>query len=331
MIRRQIAGIAATGMVLALGAAGASLAAPTTPPAPEIFGPGVISGPASDGAPTFTPDGRTVYFERSNGRWTVIMVSHRGAKGWATPQIASFVDPGATDQQPALSPDGKTLVYASVRRVVVDGKPKGIGHLWRVTRTAKGWSAPQELPPQINMSGLVFKPGLAANGDLYFMADPRTEATGGPKWRLYRSRLVGGVYQTAEPLSFSDGTYGDVDPGVAPDQSFLVFSSQGRKPMDDGHEHLFIVFRKGDGWGPVTPLRYDGDNWGADDGEAQVGPGGTRLYFVSGRQPPFDRKRTAAQMRADYRRMELWDNSNNNAWSLPLAPYLAAREKPLKD
>ena len=43
----------------------------------------------------------------------------------------------------------------------------------------------------------------------------------------------------------------------------------------------------------------------------------------SGRQPPFDRKRTRAQMQADYRRMELWDNSNNNVWSLPLEPYLA--------
>ncbi len=323
----------AAGLVLALAAAGAALAA--APPAPEIFGPGVISGPAGDGAPTFTPDGRTLYFERSNGRWTEIMVSHKTAKGWSRPEIAPFVDPAASDQQPALSPDGRTLVYASVRWTMVDGKPKGGGHIWRVTRTAKGWSQPEELPAVVNMSNRVFKPSLAANGDLYFMCDPRPEPKDGPqsppKWRLYRSRLVGGAYQTAEPLSFSDGTYGDVDPGVAPDQSFLVFSSQGRKPMDDGHEHLFIVFREGDGWGAVTPLRYDGDTWGADDGEAQIGPGRQRLYFVSGRQPPLHRNRTRAQMQADYRRMELWDNSNNNAWSLPLAPYLASREKPLKD
>jgi hypothetical protein len=33
-------------------------------PAPEIFAPGEISGPANDGAPTFSPDGNTLFFTR---------------------------------------------------------------------------------------------------------------------------------------------------------------------------------------------------------------------------------------------------------------------------
>ena len=326
MVRRN--GLAGAGAVFVLALATGALAG--TPPEPTIFGPGVISGPANDGAPTFTPDGKTLYFDRSNGRWTVIVESHHGKGGWSTPRIADFVDPGASDQQPALSPDGKTLVYVSVRLTPPGSPTKVTGHLYRVVRTAKGWSAPQALPDTVNLSPRVFKPSLAANGDLYFMADARQEMTQPPKWRLYRSALRNGVYQAAEPLPFSDGTYSDVDPGVAPDQSHLIFSSAGRKPMDDGHEHLFITFRQGDGWGPVTPLRYDGDIQGQDDGEANIAPDG-RLYFTSGRQPAFDRKRTRAQMVADYRRMELWDNSNNNVWSLPLQPYLEARDKPLRD
>ena len=209
-------------------------------------------------------------------------------------------------------------------RVTPAGSPtKSTGHLYKVVRTAKGWSRPVELPPVVNISPRVFKPSLAANGDLYFMADVQADMAQPPKWRLYRSALKDGAYQTAEPLSFSDGTTSDVDPGVAPDQSFLVFSSAGRKPMDDGHEHLFIVFRKDGGWSAPTPLRYADDKGGYDDGEANVAPDG-RVYFTSGRQPAFDRKRTRAQMQADYRRMELWDNSNSNVWSLPLGPYLAA-------
>lgn len=35
---------------------------------PAIFAPGVISGPAHDSAPTFTRDGNTVYFTRSNAQ-----------------------------------------------------------------------------------------------------------------------------------------------------------------------------------------------------------------------------------------------------------------------
>ena len=318
------------GSVLGLAFALATPAFATPPPEPQIFGPGVISGPANDGAPTFTPGGRTLYFDRSNGRWTVIVVSHRTKTGWSTPAIADFVDPGASDQQPALSPDGRVLVYVSVRLTPAGSPTKATGHLYKVTRTAKGWSQPVELPGAVNISPRVFKPSLAANGDLYFMADTRPEMAQPPKWRLYRSALKDGVYQKAEPLPFSDGTYSDVDPGIAPDQSFLVFSSAGRKPMDDGHEHLFIAFRRDGGWSAPTPLRYADDQSGADDGEANVAPDG-RLYFTSSRQPAFDRKRTRAQMQADYRRMALWDNSNNNVWFLPLAPYLASRENPLKD
>jgi hypothetical protein len=46
-------------------------------PAPEIFSPGVISGPANDGSPTFAPDGNTVYFTRSTAAWGVILESHK--------------------------------------------------------------------------------------------------------------------------------------------------------------------------------------------------------------------------------------------------------------
>jgi hypothetical protein len=70
-------------------------------------------------------------------------------------------------------------------------------------------------------------------------------------------------------------------------------------------------------------LRYEGDDWGADDGEANVSPDGATLYFTSGRQPPPSKARTLPEMRAAFRRMAVWDNSNANVWTLPLAPYLA--------
>src|ERR1700744_2972706 len=53
-----------------------------TTAAPEILAPGVISRPANNGSPTFTPDGNTLCFARSgalgihpgsrkvNGQWT---------------------------------------------------------------------------------------------------------------------------------------------------------------------------------------------------------------------------------------------------------------------
>ena len=295
-------------------------------PAPVIFEPGVISGPANDGAPTFAPDGRTLYFERSNANWDAIMESRLENGRWSSPAVASFSGP-SSDQQPCFSPDGRYLIYAS-SRVQSAGAAKGaraeiVTNLWRVDKTPSGWSDPVCLPAAVNISKRVFKPSIAANGDLFFMSD---ESPGDPvpKWRLYQAAYVNGSYTPAQPLSFSDGTFPDVDPGVAPDQSYIIFSSKGRRtPVDQ--EHLFIAFRQGSAWGPVAPLRYEGDNWASDDGEAQIGPDGKTLYFTSSRSQPMHRSRSRADMLEDVARMEAWDNGNNNVWTLPLEPYLGAR------
>ena len=295
-------------------------------PAPVIFEPGVISGPANDGAPTFSPDGRTLYFERSNANSAVIMESRLENGSWSHPEVASFSGP-SSDQQPCISPDGRYLIYASSRARPISAE-KGtraelVTHLWRVDKTPSGWSDPVRLPDAVNISKRVFKPSIAANGDLFFMSD---ESPGDPvpKWRLYQAAYVNGAYAPAQPLSFSDGTFPDVDPGVAPDQSYIIFSSKGRRAPDD-QEHLFIAFRQGATWGPVEPLRYEGDNLPGDDGEAQIGPDGKTLYFTSSRSQPIDRSRSRAEMLENVARMEAWDNGNNNIWTLPLEPYLSAK------
>jgi hypothetical protein len=118
--------------------------------------------------------------------------------------------------------------------------------------------------------------------------------------------------EKAEILPFTGGPTGDVDPCIAPDQSYLIFSSRDRAkttpngPSDDGHEHLYFARRRASGWGPVEALRYEGDNWGADDGEAQLAPEGRLgrsvpglLSAILGAHPNSARKkRTAAKRTA---------------------------------
>jgi len=278
-------------------------------PAPQIFAPGVISGPANDGAPTFTPDGKTLYFERGGGSWTFILTSRKTGDAWSAPEIAPFSGQWS-DSQPALSPDGSRLVFQSSRPSMRESA------LWEVERRGAGWSDPVRLPATVNFTARVFKPSLAADGTLYFMAQPKSDAT----WRLYRCALVHGAYAAAEPLAFSDGAHGDVDPAIAPDQSFLIFSSSGRAAADDAHEHLYLVRRAGAGWGAIVPLRYDDDyaKNPADDGEANLSPDLHTLYFISGRTVHISPARTRAEAAADFARVNAWDNSNNNVWTLPL-------------
>jgi len=301
-----------------------------TLPAPAIFAPGVISGPGNDGTPTFSPDGRTLYFYRygTSPDSAVILESHRTGAGWSKPVAEPFSGP-ASDRQPALSPDGRTLVYAS-RRLVPAGPDeplRPVTHLWRVIRTASGWSAPERLPDTVNISDRMHNPSLAANGDLYFTC-PTNQPGQNLAWGLYRAAYRNGKYDRAQRLSFIGRDLLDADdPAIAPDQSYLIFGSHGpRAPL--GQEHLFIAFRAGRSWGPPIQIHYEGDDWidhgGNGDGEPQISPDGKTLYFDSSRSVPIAPDRSRSQFLADVERLNTWDNGSSNVWSLPLKPLLDA-------
>jgi Tol biopolymer transport system component len=311
----------------AANAAGSGTSRAVVLPAPAIFAPGVISGPGNDGTPTFSPDGRTLYFHRYGARWGLILESRRSGAGWSKPIVAPFSGP-SSDLQPSFSPDGRELVYVAPRRLPARaGAPRrSVSNLWRVVRTSLGWSAPELLPDAVNISKNMHNPSLAANGDLYFTAPAATRPGADQTWLLYRAAYRNGRYDRARQLSFSDGTPADAnEPCIAPDQSYLIFGSRGlRAPLGD--KHLYIAFRQGTSWGPATRIRYRGDDWptGGDDAEPQVSPDGATLYFNSSRSLPIDPNRTRAQFLADAARLDAWDNGNSNVWTLPLRPLLDA-------
>jgi hypothetical protein len=180
---------------------------------------------------------------------------------------------------------------------------------------------PVPLPDTVNFCQWMFRPGVAADGSVYFVA-----AEKGKSLRLFRSLYENGSYRNAEPLSFSDGSVKDVDPEIAPDQSFLIFSSRGRWSGEMAHEHLFIVYKKGGTWGAVVPIRYAGDdaNGSSDDKDARLGPDRRTLYFSSDRSVPVHFPRTREQSNQDFERLQSWDNYNSNIWVLSRLPWLNA-------
>jgi Tol biopolymer transport system component len=296
----------------------------TALPVPEVFAPGVISGPANDGSPTFSPDGDTLFFTRSSAHWSIILESHRLNGGWSEPKVASFSGEWS-DSSPAFSPDGSFLVFVSVRPLAADSaqaKQSGsamASHIWRVNRDGSGWSAPVQLPDSVNSFQWIFRPSVAADGSIYF-----TAAVKGKELSLFRSQYQGGVYRNAEPLSFSDGSVKDVDPEIAPDQSFLVFTSKRPRPGDTSHEHLFIVYNQGGVWGSIVPIRYAGDdaNGSSEDNDPRFGADHRTIYFSSDRTLAVHFPRTHEQANEDYQRLQTWDNSNSKIWVISLSPVL---------
>jgi Tol biopolymer transport system component len=293
---------------------------------PEIFAPGIISGPAAEDSAAFAPDGQTVFFDRIRWPNAAILVSHRTATGWSTPEVAPFSGRWL-DHDPAMSPDGSFLVFTSNRpdrprgkaldAVMANGKVASGsgGHLWRVDRKGNGWGEPVRLPDAVNASSRTYAPSVVADGSVYFQA-PGADGD----FRLYRSQYRGGNYQAPVEVRLGDEAAHKLDPAVAPDESFIVFDANYADK--DQPDRLQIAFREGDHWGTPVDLGNEvnkGSPWGS-----HLGPDHRTLYFSSTRGVPVHYPRSEAQGHRDVARMDAWDNGLDNLWSISLAPWIEA-------
>jgi WD40-like Beta Propeller Repeat len=298
---------------------------------PKLFAPGVISGPAHDLSPAFTPDGKTVYFTRSNGSASIIVTSTFANGQWSTPAIASFSGTW-NDLEPAMAPDGSFLVLASNRPTADGGKPidgtfngktypGAGGNLWRVDRTGGGWGQPKRLPDTINTGTGVFSPAITSDGSLYFMK-PDSQ-TG--NFHLWRSQYSGGAYLAPVPAGLGDSTTEDVDPTIAPDESFIVYTAN--HPSKHDQKRLRIAFHKKDGWGTPVDLGDEVNEAGANV-EARLGSDHRTLYFSTNTVPPVSFPQSQEQSQRVLAEMQVWANGNENIWYVSLAPWLDGPRKP---
>ena len=315
--------------------AGLVLLAATTSPAclaqaadnsPRLFAPGVISGPADDLSPAFTPDGKAVFFTRGNASGSMIMVSTLADGHWSAPTIAPFSGRW-NDLETSMAPDGSFLVFASNRPATGSGPPidgnwgghsypgRG-GNLWRVDRTGSVWGEPKRLPETINATSSTWSPSVSSDGSIYFMKPDNAAGS----FHLYRSQYRGGTYLSAVSIGVGSDTTNDVDPAVAPDESFLVYSSHNAARHDPNR--LRIVFRTKDGWGAPVDLGDEVNEQGSNI-EARLGPDHVTLYFSTNTVPPASFPRSPDQAQRALAEMQVWANGSENIWYVSLAPWVA--------
>lgn len=133
---------------------------------------GEINTGYEDGACSFSPDGKTMYFTRCTHdpeypRYAIIMSSSRSDAAWSKPQEVKISnDTLSTFAYPAVSPDGKWLYYASD---MVGGQ--GGMDLWRVSLDEHGIGIPENLGTEINTFGDEVFPSFRGNGELYFSSN----------------------------------------------------------------------------------------------------------------------------------------------------------------
>jgi hypothetical protein len=288
-----------------------------SPPSPQVFAPGVISSGAADSAPTFSSDGREIFFERSNGQSDAILTARRTGATWSKPKVAPFSGHWL-DLESALSATGGYLVFSSNRPATAGGPPldgfyngrrqtaKG-GALWRIDRVHGRWGKPYRLPRTVNISSSIYEPSLASNGDLYFQSTD----SDGKQFHLYFARATATGYAAAEPIALNGPPdSSDMDPAIAPDGSFLVFSSDRKGGKD---HHLFIAFHRDSGWTDPRPLGADVNSGSV--GDPRIDLAHHRLYFVSRRLAP-----ATGRSAVDLDNAARWNNGLSNIWFVRFDP-----------
>jgi len=122
---------------------------------------------------SYTPDGKTMVFARSNDgskkgyRSVDIWISYYRNGAWTEPILANINDRTADDFSPVFAPDGTTLYFASGRKGGLGGND-----LYKATLGANGRFSPAEnLGEPINSVGNDNFPGVAPDGTLYFSSD----------------------------------------------------------------------------------------------------------------------------------------------------------------
>ena len=248
---------------------------------PERLAPGIISTTAVEHDVAFLPDQRTVLFSRRTGRWgepgqrsTVYTIDRMANDSWGDPAIASFS--GRWDDGDVfVSPDGQRVVFVS-ERPAPDGTSRG-RDIWSVARTPTGWSEPAHLPAPISSPGLDMGPALAANGTLYFSSD---RSGGYGAGDLYRARLRDGAYRSVENLGpVVNGPSGEWNLTIAPDESYIIFESSGRKGALGPGGDLYLSYAEAGGWG--APIHLDAISTPGSDLMPRISPDGLRLYYAT--------------------------------------------------
>jgi WD40-like Beta Propeller Repeat len=206
---------------------------------PRVFARGIISSDYKEhGAPTFSADGKEVFWwtiqiDTSNQWLNIYKTMRRVGEKWTQPEVSPF------NEAAVFSPDGKRLYFAS---------KKSGENPYFVEKKGEAWSEPTYIRlvtrfPEIQY---VYFPTITSKGTLYFLGYLEEQ------WAnigIYRSELINGEYAKPELLPASINTRGNMrnwTPYIAPDESYLLFSSTRGLPASDQGD-LYICFRNSDG------------------------------------------------------------------------------------
>ncbi len=233
-------------------AEGAYLGEATPGMQPQLFAPDKISkSDRFEYATSFSADGREMYFgvARENHRGEILATRYeQGA--WTDPEVV-LTDAEHSFADPFLSKDGTRLYFISTTPADEKVENKNFD-LWYARRTWQGWSDPINLGAAINASSDDYYVSFTNEGMLAFASD--RDATARGDFNIYLSEPEAQGFGTPYrlPGQANTGAY-EADPFIAPDGSYILFSSARRSGQ--GKRDIYASFKTDDGtWSRAVPL-----------------------------------------------------------------------------
>ena len=248
---------------------------------PQLFAPGIVSTGMDDLNAVFSADGTEFFFTvKLPMRGRHVMLTMKQERGrWSAPTVLPFSG-RYNDADPALSPDGKILYFASSRPLSADAQEKD-WDIWAVDRTAGGWGQPRRLDAPVNTQAMEVYPSIAGNGALYFSSSRPAGAKAGG---IFRAVPAAGLYSNVAVFDERIvSEYGGGDIFIAPDERMIIFSSS--RAGGFGNSDLYVSFRSKDGaW---TAPRNLGSTINSPFQEycPSLSPDGKYFFFSSYKRP----------------------------------------------
>jgi hypothetical protein len=243
----------------------------------ERFAPGILPRDLHS-TPAFSADGHEVYWKAMEAGLNRLSYSRVVDGRWTVPRSASLGWMPFDSDDPVLAPDGQTLYFTSWRPVRWTRPWPHRERIWRATRTGRHWRRLEPLSDAVNAMDLHWQFSLAENGALYLSAEGD----------LYRAPWVDGGHGTPQRLSGEiNGPSREGTPFVAPDESYLLFSSD-RRAESQGRDDLYVSFGLADGtWSPAINLGPS-VNTAAPELCPRLSPDGKYLFYLSGKGGTYD-------------------------------------------
>jgi ankyrin repeat protein len=248
---------------------------------PEPFAPGILLNVhRPHGGIALSPDGTEIYWTAAltYGTYQKIWVIRQEDGQWGPPKAVQY-PPEYTYGAPAFSPDGQRL-FLNVSEPVVEENQPADHDICFLERDSTGWSDVVNPGPPLNSDKSEVGPSAAGNGNIYFQSYDLEGGFGAID--VYRSRFADGGYEKPENLGDSiNSTSMDIAPFIAPDESYLLFSSF--RPGGYGDFDIYVSYKKKDGTWTEARNLGEGINTPARESTCVVSPDGRFLFFISRR------------------------------------------------